>query len=103
MDWKDAFFIVLPVASAGLGLWIASLKEQQRTMREDHNREVGIMKHDIKNLQQTMSNFREMVPMTYATINDLNRSVDQVNARISDSFTVLNQINDKIDRIREAK
>jgi methyl-accepting chemotaxis protein len=103
MDWKDAFFIVLPIAVAGLTLWNNALKDQIRNMRDDFNREVANVKHDVKNVQQSMANFREMVPMTYATINDLNRSVDQINDRIGDAFGVLNQINEKIDRLKDSK
>lgn len=61
------------------------------------------MKHDHKNLQQTVSNLREAIPAKYATIDDMNRSVDQIGARISDVFMTLNRMEDKIDRIKENK
>jgi hypothetical protein len=50
-----------------------------------------------------LSNLRETIPATYATIEDLNRGIDQVGQRVSDIFTVLSRIDEKIEKLRDSK
>lgn len=87
MEWQDAFNIALLISGAGVGLYVNSVKEENKRMRHDHN-----------TLAQTVTNLREAIPQRYATIDDLNRSVDQVNSRVGDMVLTLNRIESKIDR-----
>lgn len=87
MEAQTLFNIVLLAACGGISLYISSVRDKMKTMEHDH-----------KSLGQTVSNMREYIPQKYATIDDLNRSVDQSNSRMNDIFSALNRIEDKIDR-----
>lgn len=87
MDWQIAFNVALIVAGGGVSLYIHSVKEEHKRMRHDHN-----------SLAQSVTTLREAIPQRYATIDDLNRSVDQVSMRVGDMVTTLNRIEGKIDR-----
>jgi GTPase len=86
MDWQAAFNVALFVAGGGVALYVASVKEEGKRMRNDYN-----------NLASAVTTLREAIPMRYATIDDLNRSVDQVNARVGDVFSVVTRIENKLD------
>lgn len=101
MEWKSLFDIALTAAGVGVMLYISSVREQLRQVREENTREHTTMRHDIKNNAQVLSNLREMIPSKYATIDDLNRSVDQGNQRITDVFNVLSRMESKMDRMQE--
>lgn len=87
MDWQSAFNIALLFASACVGFYVNTVKEEHKRMRHDHN-----------NLAATVTVLREAIPQRYATIDDLNRSVDQVNARVGDMVSTLDRIENKLDR-----
>lgn len=97
MDWQSAFNVAFSIGAAISAIWAASEARHKAETRK----ELDIMKHDHKTLQQTVSNLRELIPTKYATIDDLNRSVDQMALRMSDVSTILNRMEDKIDRIKD--
>lgn len=97
MDWQAGFNVAFSIGAAISALWAAA--ENRR--KEELRKELDSMKHDHRNLLQTVSNLRETIPAVYATIDDLNRSVDQISERVGDVFTTLNRMEDKLDRIKD--
>lgn len=103
MDWQTAFNVMFAVAGSAVLLYVGSLHRAMEANKHTHTRENDLLRHDLKNVQQTLSGLRETIPMTYATIDDLNRGIDQVGARVSDIFTVLSRIDEKIENLRNSK
>lgn len=101
MDWQTGFNIMVGIAGAGVTLYVRSVQDKLREQREDHLREISKVQHDIRNNQQSIASMREYIPQTYVTIPDLDKAVAQVNHRITDIFSVLTRMEDKLDRFRE--
>lgn len=88
MDWQTAFNIAFGVAGGGVLLYVQTTRDELKTLR-----------HDLKNSQQVVSTLREFIPMTYASIPDLDKAIGAVSIRITDVFTVMSRLEGKIDKV----
>jgi predicted nucleic acid-binding Zn-ribbon protein len=110
MDWQTGFNVMFGIAGSAVLLYVAIVQRNMDNMKRDFTRENDKLArdndklaHDLKNVGHVLSNLRETIPATYATIEDLNRGIDQVGQRVSDIFTVLSRIDEKIEKLRDSK
>lgn len=97
VDYQLAFNIAFSLAGGGVGFYVLTIRDELRSM-----------KHDYKNLSQSITVLREAIPQRYATTDDLreqaahndaalNRAMARYDLQAERLFQALGRIEAKID------